>query len=141
VRILLDLNVLLDFFQNRAPWDADAAAILRANQAGHLSAYISAASLPTLYYVLEKAVDRQTALRAVRACLDDLGIIPIDGATLELAYAQAGADFEDNLQIACALTAKLDAIVTRDLAGFAASPIPIVDPTTFAARLVTPPVP
>jgi predicted nucleic acid-binding protein len=138
VRILLDLNVLLDFFQNRSPWDADAAALLRANQAGHLTAYISATSLPTLYYVLRKAVDQLTALRAVRACLDDLGIIPIDQATLELAYAQAGGDFEDSLQLACALTANLDAIVTRDLAGFVASPIPIMDPAAFAARLPPP---
>ena len=70
------------------------------------AAAISAASLPTLYYVPEKAVDRQTALRAVRACLDDLDIIPVDQATLELAYAQAGQKVKARTALEGALALK-----------------------------------
>jgi predicted nucleic acid-binding protein len=139
VKPLLDLNVLLDYFRGRSPWDADAAAILRANQAGQLTAHVAAFSLPTLYYVIRKAAGRPVALQAVRACLDDLTVIRVDAAVLELAYAQSGIDFEDNLQLACALAAQLDAIVTRDPAGFVGSPIPILSPADLVARL--PPAP
>jgi len=47
----------------------------------------------------------------------------------------AGSDLEDNVSMACALAAGLDAIVTRDPKGFAGSPIPVLSPTELLARL------
>ncbi len=47
-----------------------------------------------------------------------------------------GADFEDNLQIACAVEARLDAIVTRDTKGFAGSPVPALSPAELLARIM-----
>ena len=37
-----------------------------------------------------------------------------------------GSDFEDNRQIACAVEARLDAIVTRNLKDFGGSPVLIL---------------
>ena len=47
----------------------------------------------------------------------------------------AGGDLEDNVSLACALAAGLDAIVTRDPRGFSGSPIPVLSPTDLLARL------
>jgi hypothetical protein len=65
---------------------------------------------------------------AVRVCLQTLEIIPTDRAALEAAQARAGSDFEDNLQIASAVHAGADALVTRDPRGFTGSPIPVLSP-------------
>jgi hypothetical protein len=46
-----------------------------------------------------------------------------------------GRDFEDGLQIACAATARLDAIVTRDPAGFLGSTVEVIEPTELLNRL------
>jgi hypothetical protein len=46
-----------------------------------------------------------------------------------------GNDFEDNVQIACAVIAGLDAIVTRDPKGFAGSPVLVLTPAELLARL------
>ncbi len=47
----------------------------------------------------------------------------------------AGPVFEDNVQIACAQTAGVDFIVTRDPSGFAHSPLPVLAPTDVPSRL------
>jgi hypothetical protein len=54
---------------------------------------------------------------------------------LDGADRREGSDFEDNLQVECAVAAGLDAIVTRDSAGFEGSPIPVLTPTELIARL------
>jgi len=42
MNVLVDLNVLLDVFLNRAPWLADSAAVLAANHAGRITVHVSA---------------------------------------------------------------------------------------------------
>ena len=46
-----------------------------------------------------------------------------------------GSDLEHNLQIACAIEAQLDAIVTRDPRGFALSPVVVLTPAEPLARI------
>jgi hypothetical protein len=42
---------------------------------------------------------------------------------------------EDNMSLACAINARLDAIVTRDPKGFAGSPIPVLSLAELLAIL------
>ena len=49
--------------------------------------------------------------------------------------AKAGSDLEDNVSMACAEVAGLDAIVTRDPRGFAGSTIPVLSPAQRLALL------
>ena len=45
-------------------------------------------------------------------------------------------DFEDAVQIARAIELELEAIVTRDVNGFAGSPIPVLSPQELRNRLL-----
>ncbi len=94
--VLLDLNVVLDALLGREPWRAEADAIWGANRDGRIDARISAAALPTLFYVIRKQVDLGRAHIAVMNCLRSLGFVPVDRATLEMAATLIGSDFEDN---------------------------------------------
>ena len=51
----------------------------------------------------------------------------------------AGSDLEDNVCLACALNARLDAIVTRNPKDFAASPVPVLTPAELLALLTKAP--
>ncbi len=64
-------------------------------------------------------------------------IIPIDRAVIEAALTLGFADFEDAIQY-CAAHAvpAIEAIVTRDLRGFAAGTLPVLSPAE-AVRLLT----
>lgn len=71
----------------------------------------------------------------VRKYLSGFTILPIDKQTLLDADSLAGNDFEDNIMIAAAVAASLDAIVTRNVADFAHSPIPVWEPAELLKRL------
>ena len=135
MKVLLDLNIILDVLLNRAPWVTDSAAIWDAHRAGELVAHVAAFAVPTVFYVMRRQSDLRRAHEGVRICLESLEIAPVGRATLQLARRQAGSDYEDNLQIACAAEAGVDAIVSRDPGGFAHSPIPIWAPADLRQHL------
>ena len=79
-------------------------------------------------------IGTEKAREALSACLQTFEILPIGRAELECADSREGSDFEDNLVIASAVAAKLDAIVTRDLKGFTGSPVPVLTPAELLAK-------
>ena len=140
-KYLLDTNVLLDLFLKRLPWAADMAVIWNAHRQGKIRALVAAFSLPTIYYLVRKQASKTTAKTVVQACLSTLDIGLVDQATLLAAQALSGTDFEDDLQIACAVQVGVDGIVTRDPRGFAAAPIPVFTPAELVVLLSVPPGP
>jgi predicted nucleic acid-binding protein len=141
MRVLLDTNVILDAMLQRAPWHHEADAILKAAGIGQVSCAATTLSLATSFYVGRKVVGNTAARAAVQRYLGAFVILPVDRQTLVDADALPGKDFEDNILIAAAVTASLDAIVTRNVADFAHSPIPVWEPAELLKRLpgATPP--
>jgi predicted nucleic acid-binding protein len=135
MQVLLDTNVLLDSILQRPPWHQQADAVLQAAALAQVGCAATTLSLATVFYVARKAVGAATARAAVRKCLGAYVILPIDRQTLVDADAVPGGDFEDNILIAAAVKASLDAIVTRNVADFAHSPIPAWEPAELLKRL------
>ena len=138
MNVLLDINVILDVLLDRAPWVTEATEVWDAHHQGRLTAYVASFSIPTIFYVVRRQNDLTEVHEAVRVCLEGLQIAAVGRSTLELARRQAPGDYEDALQIAVALEAGVDAIVTRDPAGFAQSPVRAVTSAELLAQL--PPV-
>ena len=135
MKALLDLNILLDVALNRQPWVTDALAMSRACSDGRMTGYVAAVFLPTLYYVVRRSADKTRATAAVDLCLQSFELCPVDRPTVNLARSLNGADFEDDLQAACAIAGGLDAIITRDPTGFTHAPILTLSPADAMARL------
>jgi predicted nucleic acid-binding protein len=141
VKVLLDTIVLLDLLVNRSPWAVDMAAVWNAHRRGEIDAFLAAFAVPTVFYIVRKQTDLATARTAVADCLATLHIAPVDQTALQAAQAMVGSDFEDNLQIACAIHAGVDLIISRDPQGFAHSPVPVSTPADLVARLPGRPTP
>jgi len=135
IRVLLDTNVLLDAILQRPPWHKDADAIIQASALGQVGCAATTHALTTVFYVSRKVVGTPTARTAVHQALSAYTILPIDKQTLLDADALPGTDFEDNVVIAAAVIAAVDAIVTRNVADFAHSPIPVWEPAALLKRL------
>src|ERR1700678_2671782 len=103
MRVLLDINVVVDVFLARDPWLADSAAVVQAGLDGKVTAFLSAASLPTIFYVVRGNANLAKAHAVVKECLATFSIVRVDRTHLEVATTLPGSDFEDNLQIACAV--------------------------------------
>jgi predicted nucleic acid-binding protein len=138
MHVLLDTNILLDSIMQRAPWHKEADAVVQAVARGQVSCAVTTLSLATVFYVGRKAVGTAAARAGVRKYLSGFTILPIDKQTLLDADGLTGNDFEDNIMITAAVAASLDAIVTRNLADFAHSPIPVWEPAELLKRLTSP---
>ncbi len=128
LRVLLDTNVVLDRILQRQPWFDQAADLWQARTTGLLVAYLAASTLTDIFYIGRRIVGGADALAGVDACLREFGIVAVTREVLLAARALSGPDFEDDVQMACAQTVGLQLIVTRDVAGFAMSPIRAIEP-------------
>jgi predicted nucleic acid-binding protein len=135
VRLLLDTNIVLDLLLERQPFFADAKPILAAIDDGQVVGTVTASSLTDIYYIGRKVAGKEKALGAIRRCLNGFVIYPVDATTLQTAVSMPDGDFEDNLQIACAIAANVDAIVTRDQSGFKSATLPVLSPKEVYQRI------
>ncbi len=142
MEVLLDINILIDSLTQRQPFAKEADAVMQANDAGTITGWIAAFTAPTMFYLLRKELARtmpqaQATLGAfsdVQTCLTVCQICTVDRLALEQALLLGGDDYEDNLQLACAMINNLDAIVTRDKK-FHASRIPVLSPSQLLQQL------
>lgn len=132
---LLDTNVVLDVLLDRQPFVTESKAVWQACDAGRLRGYITATTITTIYYIVEKTKDRSSATAAVDICLSAFEIGPVYRETIVAARKLGGVDFEDDLQIATAVTSFLDCIVTRNIRDFKTSLIKIYLPADLMAVL------
>ena len=135
IHALLDTNVVLDALLDRTPWNIQANAIWQAQLDKQFVAYVTATTLTDIFYISRRYGGLEKAWRLVHAVLNQLSVISVGPRELQLATRLAGSDFEDNLQVASAINAQLDLIVTRNLAGFSGANIPILTPQQMLLRL------
>ena len=131
LRVMIDLNVLLDVLQAREPWAADARAIWAAHNRRVILGHIAAHGLTNLFYIMRRSVGVDQTREATRRCMQTFEIVPVGRTELEDADKLAGNDLEDNLVLTCTLQAGLDAIVTRDPRGFPSASVPVFSPAEF----------
>lgn len=136
MRILLDTNVILDVLLDRQPWVSDAAQIWQLCSAGQVDGYVCATSITNIFYIAHRLTDRARARAAIRLCIATFRVCPVDREALLRADSLSGDDIEDNLQIASAMIADLDAIITRDPEGFRHSPVRAFTAADFLRHLL-----
>lgn len=134
-RVLLDINVVLDALLDRRPFSVEAHRLWQASDEGLFDACITSFSIPTIHYICEKQEGRGKADRAVDLCLQAFEIAPLYRECILAARRMPGPDFEDNLQIACALTDFARGIVTRNVRDFTHSPLRVYTPGEMLAEL------
>jgi len=137
MRVLFDTNVLLDALLAREPFVAEAAFLLEAVEAGRIEGLISATTVTDVHYLVRRQTgSTETAIAAVTKLLALMEICTVDRSVLEQAIALKFDDFEDGVQVACAIALGLEAIVTRDVNGFRGSPILVLLPEELRHRLI-----
>lgn len=131
MRILLDTNVILDLFLDRAPFADAAATLWSAHEREQLSAYVSAITPVNLFYIARKLRGEKAARQAIVELLATLNICTIDQGALNSALLLRFRDYEDAVQHAAASSAGLEAIITRNVKDYSATSLPIFTPDDF----------
>jgi predicted nucleic acid-binding protein len=140
LRALVDTNVMVDLLLSREPWFSQAKPMWDARDAGQLECAVLASMLTDLYYICRKPVllGPAGAKIALEMVMQRFEILTIDRAAIQSALLLPGLDFEDNVQIACAIRDQVDVVVTRNKADFKHSPITPMEPPEIVHYLMAP---
>ena len=117
-RVFLDTNIILDIFLQRDPFYADAAAIWLKIESNELEGLVSLQSLGTIFYLLRKRMDTQTARKALQTMCRVVKIADSSAQAGRMALQSSQPDFEDALQYAIAVLAKVECLITRNSSDF-----------------------
>jgi predicted nucleic acid-binding protein len=135
MRVLFDTDVLLDLFLDRAGFAENAVALWDVNRQGQIEGYISSITPINLFYIDRKLKGAELARQAVERLLTAFQVCSADRALLQVALTLPLADYEDAVQLACALTHHFDAVITRNIEDYRNSPLPVLTPVEMLARL------
>jgi hypothetical protein len=139
MNVLIDVNVVLDVILEREPWLSDSKGVWDACYQMRLTGHLVATGLTNLFYISRRIIGTERARAGVHICLATFEIIPVGRMELEQADAMAGSDLEDNVCLACASSARRDAIVTRNPKDFKSSVAPVLTPAELLALLAKAP--
>lgn len=134
-RVLLDTNVILDVLFRRKEWLENSGSVWQAHSENDIQAFVTATTVTDIFYVVRRQTDLETARNAITTVLQSLDVVAVDQGVLFYANQLASSDFEDNVQIACAVKAQLEAIVTRDKSGFKLATVPVLLPEELLAQM------
>jgi predicted nucleic acid-binding protein len=135
VKLLLDVDVVLDVILAREPWGREASRLFAIVASGGAEGYVAGHTITTAHYIVGRAVARQPALTAMADLLRIVEVVPVEKADFMEALGLGFRDFEDAVQAVCALKVGADVIVTRDAADFTGFPIPALPPGAVLASL------
>jgi predicted nucleic acid-binding protein len=133
MRLMLDLNVLLDVVQRREPFYEASASVLSRVVAGEDSGFLPGHALTTLYYVVKKSSGKGQADGFVDWLLTYLEVVPQDKALFVRARSLPMPDFEDAAVASAAEASECDVIVSRNATDFEGSPIQAMTPGELLA--------
>lgn len=135
MKLLLDINVVLDVILNRSPWAADARSLFAKIELGDATGYLAGHTVTTIHYVSEKAIGRAATAAAIADLLRLFEVVPVEKADFYHAVSLTFRDFEDAVQAVCAAKVGADYLVTRNETDFTGSTVPVRNPGAILAVL------
>ena len=123
MRLLLDTNVVLDVILARAPWAAEAAALMAVVEAGRVEGFVAGHTITTVHYIVARSAGRQVAATAVSDLLRIAGVVPMEAGDFHHAIVLGLADYEDAAQAAACLKVGADFLVTRNAKDYRGAPV------------------
>ncbi len=135
-RILIDTDVILDFFFDRRPFSENASVILSQCEKGQLHGFITPVIISNVYYMLRRSATHQKVIKKLRRLLLIINVLQVDGQVIEKALTSEFKDFEDALQNYAAMNnSKIEVIVTRNIKDYKKSEIAVLTPESFVKLL------
>jgi len=131
-RILIDTDVILDFFFDRKPHAAYAANILSHCERGHLEGFVTPVIISNIYYLLRRTAKHKKVIENIKQLLTIIDVLQMDRLVVEKALQSGFNDFEDALQnFAAVNNGKIDVILTRNVKDYKKSEIAVFTPESF----------
>jgi predicted nucleic acid-binding protein len=130
-KVLIDLNIILDFL-NKRNFHQEAAQLINMCVEKKLSGFICAHEVTTLsYFLLKEQKDKAKVINTITALLDIFNIISIDESILRDSLISPISDYEDAVIEVSSMKNNIDYIISRNISDFKLSRIPTYTPEQF----------
>ena len=130
-KVLIDLNIILDFL-NKRNFHQEAARLINMCAENVLTGYICAHEVTTLsYFLFKEQKDKNKVVTTISTLLDIFQIIPIDETILKASLLSPITDYEDAVIEVSAVKFNVDYILSRNISDFKLSRIPTYTPEQF----------
>ena len=135
IKVLIDLDIILDTLQKREPHYANSARVLAYAETGPIEGLVAAHSWTTLFYLYGKDQSAGQARVHITELLQFLSVAAVDQDVVEQALNLPYKDFEDAVQMMAAVRAGAQYVVTRNVDDYKAGPLPVLRPAELLALM------
>ncbi|NCT11047.1 MAG: PIN domain-containing protein [Flavobacteriia bacterium] len=130
--VLIDTDVILDFFLDREPFSENAANILALCEKKGIIGYVTPVIVSNVYYLLSQKAKQEKVIEKLKLLLSILEILVIDKNAIVVALNSDFKDFEDALQnYAAELSGEINLIITRNTKDYKKSNLGVMSPEDF----------
>jgi len=130
MRIMLDTNIILDFYEDRGLQTNYAKKIMVDLWEDGIDCFITASQIKDLFYIKRKD-DLKKLKDFSKGLLNDYNVVEINRKDVELALESAGADIEDMIIAFTSKRYELDYIITNNIADYKDSPVKAITSIEF----------
>lgn len=131
-RVLIDTDVILDFFFDREPFSENASKILSLCEAKEITGYVTPVIISNVYYLLKQTAKHEKVIEKLILLISFLDILTISKKVILEALSSDFKDFEDALQNYSAEQSNdIDIIITRNIKDYKNSCLAVMLPDTY----------
>ncbi|HEY5511446.1 MAG TPA: PIN domain-containing protein [Prolixibacteraceae bacterium] len=131
-RVLIDTDVILDFFFDRKPFSDDAAKVLSLCESREIKGFITSVIISNVYYLLRQTSTHEKVIEKLMQLVTITEVLSTDRDVIVKALTSNFKDFEDALQnYSAELNGKIDLIVTRNIKDFKYSALGVMTPGNY----------
>ncbi|MFA5738554.1 MAG: PIN domain-containing protein [Bacteroidales bacterium] len=139
-KILIDTDVILDFFFDRHPFSEFASTIISWSEKKKIEGFVTPVICSNVYYLLRQTAKHEKVIEKLSHLLTIVDVIQMDKKVLISALTSDFNDFEDALQNFAAIQqGDINVILTRNIKDFRKSKIGVMTPENYInTKMVSP---
>ena len=135
-KVLIDTDVILDFFFDRKPFSDNAAQILALCESNKITGFITSVIISNVYYLLRQTATHEKVIEKLVQLTSITEVLTIDKTIIIKALNSSFKDFEDALQnFTAEISGEIDLIITRNVKDFKNSSLGILTPENYLKTL------
>ncbi|MBC9813505.1 PIN domain-containing protein [Crocinitomicaceae bacterium CZZ-1] len=131
-KVLLDTDVMLDFFFDRKPFSEETSRILSLCEKEELKGFVTSVALSNMYYLLRKTAKHEKVMASLKMLLEIVDVVTTDKATILEALNSGFKDFEDALQnFSTQNNQGIHIVITRNIKDYKTSKLSVMTPEMY----------
>ena len=131
-RVLIDTDIILDFFFDREPFSENASTILSLCESKEIIGFVTPVIISNVHYLLRQTAKHEKVIEKLTLLISLLEVLIIDKKIIIEALSSDFKDFEDALQnYSAEQNDEIDIVITRNIKDYKNSRLSVMLPDDY----------